>query len=337
MHRLQELVRLHRLGRGSHAIARALAMSPNTERRYREVFAEAGILVGDPTILPELDELRALIDAKLAAKAPKQEVSSVAAWRPEIEALHRSGAGARAIYDSLRREKKDFDGSYAAVKRLCRRLSVAAGPKEADVAIPIDAPAGEAQLDFGYLGLFHDPSTGTLRKTWVFVLVLAQSRRMVCRLAFDQSIDTWIRLHVEAFDELGGAPTTLVPDNLKAAVLRAAFGVDERAELSRSYRELARHYGVQIDPTPPASPQMKGRVESAVRYIRRNFLPTLGAGEHTVDELAVALARWVDQTANQRLHGTTGRRPADAFEAERAALAPLPASRYPPVSAKLSP
>ncbi|MBK8259985.1 MAG: DDE-type integrase/transposase/recombinase [Nannocystis sp.] len=54
---------------------------------------------------------------------------------------------------------------------------------------------------------------------------------------------------------------------------------DGQAELSRSYRELARHYGVQIDPTPPASPQMKGRVESAVRYIRRNFLPTLGAGK----------------------------------------------------------
>ena len=134
-------------------------------------------------------------------------------------------------------------------------------------------------------------------------------------------------LVVEAFEELGGAPKSL-----KAAVIRAAFGVDvdERAELCRSYRELARHYGARIDPTPPVSPQMKGRVESAVRYIKRNFLPTLGPGEHTVDEVTAALPRWVDRTANQRIHGTTGQRPAEAFEVERAALVPLPATRYRP-------
>jgi hypothetical protein len=51
---------------------------------------------------------------------------------------------------------------------------------------------------------------------------------------------------------------------------------------------------------------MKGRVESAVHYIRRNFLPTLGAGEHTVDELAAA--RWVDQTADPALGGYPLRR-----------------------------
>ncbi|MCB9705167.1 MAG: hypothetical protein H6711_25045 [Myxococcales bacterium] len=190
MHRLQELVRLHRLGRRPREVARALAMSPNTERRYRGVFAEEGLLVGDPAALPELEELRALVDAKLTKERPKQEVSSVAEWRSEIEALHDEGASPRAIYDWLQREREDFTGSYSAVKRLCRRLAVAKGPTEGDVAIPIDAPAGEAQIDFGYLGRFYDPSTGTLRKTWVFVLVMVQSRRMVCRLAHDQSIAT---------------------------------------------------------------------------------------------------------------------------------------------------
>ena len=69
-------------------------------------------------------------------------------------------------------------------------------------------------------------------------------------------------------------PTVIVPDNLKAAVVRAAF-VDERAALHRSYRELARHYGCRIDPAPPRSPEKKGRVEAGVGYLRRNFLPTL--------------------------------------------------------------
>jgi transposase len=53
-------------------------------------------------------------------------------------------------------------------------------------------------------------------------------------------------VHVEAFAELGGAPATIVPDNTKAAVIRAAFGVDGAASLNRSYRELARHHGIKI-------------------------------------------------------------------------------------------
>jgi hypothetical protein len=41
MHRLQDLVRHHRLGTGCREIARLLGMSPNTERRYREALEEA--------------------------------------------------------------------------------------------------------------------------------------------------------------------------------------------------------------------------------------------------------------------------------------------------------
>ena len=36
MHRLQELVRLHRMGTGCRAAAALLGMSPNTERVYRQ-------------------------------------------------------------------------------------------------------------------------------------------------------------------------------------------------------------------------------------------------------------------------------------------------------------
>ncbi|PCC74647.1 hypothetical protein SAMN02745121_08427 [Nannocystis exedens] len=57
-----------------------------------------------------------------------------------------------------------FTGSYAAVKRLCRRLAEAKGPAETDVVIPIDVPPGEAQVDFGYLGHLYDPDSGRQRK-----------------------------------------------------------------------------------------------------------------------------------------------------------------------------
>ena len=52
MHRLQELVRLHRLGRSAGDIARALRLSRNTVRGYLAAFAAAGVLEGDPDGCP---------------------------------------------------------------------------------------------------------------------------------------------------------------------------------------------------------------------------------------------------------------------------------------------
>lgn len=104
-------------------------------------------------------------------------------------------------------------------------------------------------------------------------MVLGHSRHMFCKVVFDQKIETWLELHVEAFDFFGGSPKVVVPDNLKAAVIRNAFGIGgDDTELNRSYRELARHYGFKIDPTPPYSPKKKGKVESAVKYVKGNAL-----------------------------------------------------------------
>ena len=97
-------------------------------------------------------------------------------------------------------------------------------------------------------------------------MVLGHSRHMFAKVVFNQRVETWLQLHVDAFTFFGGVPHTIVPDNLKAAVIRAAFGADEMSVFHRSYRELARHYDFVIDPTPPYSPQKKGKVERSVHH-----------------------------------------------------------------------
>lgn len=54
-------------------------------------------------------------------------------------------------------------------------------------------------------------------------------------------------------------PEVIVPDNLKAAVLRAAFDATTEPILNRSHRELARYFGFEIDPTPAHSPENPAR------------------------------------------------------------------------------
>jgi len=331
MHQLQEVIRLHRLGKSRRTIARQLRMGRDTIRGYLEAFSKAGLLEGAAAELPEPDVLQAAIEPPDGSPPPPQQTSTVELWRSKIEQLHGRGAGPTAIHDHLRLLDTDYDGSLSAVKRLCRRLDAQRGPAATDVAIRVETAPGEvAQVDFGYAGKRYDPDRGVPRKTWLFVMHLGFSRHMFADLVFDQTIGTWLRLHVDAFESFGGVPRVTIPDNLKAAVVRAAFGVDDDVVLNRSYRELARYYGFQVDPTPPRAPQKKGKVEASVKYVKRNFLATW----ETVDihEDRRQLRRWVEEIAGQRRHGTTGRPPRALFEEqERAALLPLPAQRWEPV------
>lgn len=328
MHRLQEVIRLHRLGQSCRRIARQLGMGRDTIRHHLRILAQAGLLEGAPEALPDLTVLAGLMRERLPQPEADPQVSSLARWSEEITHLLEKGAGPTAIHDHLRLHATGYDASLSAVKRFCLRRQRARGPQATDVAIPVEtAPGQVAQVDFGYAGLRYDPERGVLRKSWVFVMTLGYSRRAFCALVFDQTLATWIALHVRAFEHFGGVPAVIVPDNLKAAVVRAAFAVDDDPVIQRSYRELARHYGFRVEPAPPRAPQKKGKVEAGVRYVKGNFLATWESVDLPADQ--AALLRWLAEVADQRRHGTTGRSPRELFEEqEQAALLPLPAARY---------
>ena len=333
MHRLEELVRLHRLKTGAREVARLLSMGPNTERQYRQALIAEGLLAGATDALPPLDVLRAAVEKHLPPPGvPPQQQSGIEEWLPRIEALWKKGVGPRAIWERLRvEEAATFGGTYPQVKRLCRAIRRRRGVRAEDVAIPVETAPGEvAQVDFGHVGKLLDPSTNRLRDAWCFVMVLGYSRQMVVRVVFNQKIETWLQLHVEAFQELGAVVATVVPDNLKAAVVRAAFKPDGTSELNRSYRELARHYGFKIDPAPPYAPKKKGKVESGVRYVKHSFF--LGREGRSIVEVRQELAAWVRDVASVRIHGTTRKQPRELFEeVERAAMLPMPARPFEPV------
>jgi hypothetical protein len=162
-----------------------------------------------------------------------------------------------------------------------------------------------------------------MRKGWVFVMTLGFSRHQYAEIVFDQKIETWIELHVRAFEWFGGTVKRIVLDNLKAGIVKAVIH-DQEAQ--RSYRELAEHYGFLISPCRPGTPRHKGKVESGVRYVKRNALA--GREFRDVEEANRHLLRWVEQTAGTRIHGTTQEQPLVRFAREREKLCPLPTSRY---------
>jgi len=331
MNRLTELIRLYRQGVSARRRATLLKIGRNTLKDYEVLFRAAGLLEGPADDLPEESVLSELLARRLPEKQGAQEVSSVAAWEAEIRRMMALGAAPKAIFDTLHQQQPKFQGSYDAVKRLFRRIRRQRPPSEEDVAIPVTVPPGtEAQVDFGFVGELYDPIQRRMRKGWVFVMVLSHSRWMWAEIVFDQRAETWQRLHAAAFAALGGVPAVLRPDNLKAAVIRAAFGVGGEPELNRSYVELARYYGFQVDPTPPCAPRKKGKVERAVQYIKRSFFQPRELRD--LADAQAQLGRWLAEIANARVHGTTRQVPAEVFAlVEQTALKPLPRLSFEPV------
>ncbi len=142
MHRLEELVRLHRLKTGAREVARLLSMGPNTERQYREALVAEGLLAGAPEALPPLDVLRAAVEKHLPpAVVPPHQQSGIEAWLPRVETLWKRGVGPLGIWGSRRRAR-----STGRIRRSsgCAAPSGDTGVRAEDVAIPNRDRAGRS-------------------------------------------------------------------------------------------------------------------------------------------------------------------------------------------------
>jgi len=314
---IREILRRVRLGESDRAIVKALGVSRKTVRKYRQWAEQAGLPAGE---LPPTEQLSALLQTRLPEAPPPQAASSVEPYRALVVQWREQGLECQAIWQRLRRDH-GFKGGYGAVWRFVSRLEDAT-PK---VTVRIEVkPGDEAQVDFGYVGLLLDPVTGRRRKTWAFVMTLSWSRHMYVEFVFDQTVETWLRLHQHAFAFFGAAPRRIVLDNLKAAIVKACF---EDPVVQRSYQELAEHYGFLLAPCRVRTPEHKGKVESGVHYVQRNLL---GSQDFTDIQAANQEAWvWIEQVAGQRIHGTTRQRPLVQFqEVEQVAMLPLPSEPY---------
>ena len=140
--------------------------------------------------------------------------------------------------------------------------------------------------------------------------------------ATDQKLGTLLRMHEAAFLEWDAVPNEILYDRMRTIWT----GTDERGEISWNsiFLEFARYWGFTPRLCRPYRPQTRGKVESGVKYIRRNFLCGLqGREPANLADLNSELRRWVAETANQRVHGTTHEQVMARWEEDRLAMQPV--------------
>ena len=200
-------------------------------------------------------------------------------------------------------------------------------PADENSATGLERSGGNARPGSGDKARATAPAAGQpkRRTTHLFRIVLSCSRKAYSEVVYRQSTEEFLRCLENAFRHFGGVPKTLVPDNLKAAVLQADW---YDPELNPKLLAFCQHYGTVCLPTKPRTPRHKGKVERGVGYAQSNAIK--GRTFTSLTEQNAFLAEWEATVADKRIHGTTRKQVGPFFaEVEKPALLPLPLERFP--------
>jgi transposase len=193
---------------------------------------------------------------------------------------------------TLRRFLATLDGQDRQQKRLTVRFET--------------PPGHQAQADWAFAGKLPD-AAGTPRPVYVFAFVLSFSRLLFLRCTTSMNLAALVECHRHAFAEVGGWPREILYDNMKQVRLGPG-------RWNEGFLDFARHYGFTPKTHRPYRPRTKGKVERAVEYVKDNFL--LGRTFADLDDLNAQARTWLANTANVRVHATTGQRPIDLLPRE---------------------
>jgi transposase len=167
-------------------------------------------------------------------------------------------------------------------------------------------PGKQTQADWGYCGMFPDGAGGSV-KVYFFTMVLSYSRMLFVKFCTSMEIGSLVERHREAFAYFGGWTSEILYDNMSQ--VRKGPG-----RLNPLFADFAMHYGFSVKTHRPYRARTKGKVERAVDYVKESFLN--GREFNGLDDLNARALHWMENTANVRIHGTTGRRPCDLFPME---------------------
>jgi transposase len=214
-----------------------------------------------------------------------------------------------------------FGGSYDQVRRFLRPQRLKRRWSELATVRFETGPGEQAQVDYGQLRVWIGEQREIVH---LFVLTLGYSRRPFARGYRNERLITLLDGHERAFRWFGGVTLTCLYDNPRNLVLGRA---DDKVLWHPLFLDFARYYGFTPRACQPYRARTKGKVESGVKYVKRNALA--GRRFASWEDLNAWLERWCAEVADLRIHGTTHERPIDRFAGEQ--LTPLgarPPYRY---------
>lgn len=317
---LKQIITLHLDGYSNRKIASTLSISRNTVNTYMQLFAASEysfkeLLSFETLQLSELFSSFTTVDIQRHNELMLYfETVNKARNHPGFTFLYHYNQYADSVVNpySYTQFMEHYNRNYKQVK----------GSMKLE-----HEPGKEMYIDFAGKKLSYvDKQTGEIIPVEVFVSILPNSQYTYVQVCASQKKEDLIQCCTNALHFYGGVPLAVVSDNLKSAVSRSS---KYEAQINRSFKDFASHYGCVVNPTRAYSPQDKALVENAVHLVyQRIYYPirdmTFFSLEELNQEIQTRLVHY-----NQLLFQRKEASRVELFQSvERQYLKPLPCTSY---------
>ena len=234
MSQVKQILRMHSQGKGIKTIAKTLLISKNTVKGYvrkaltNNLSIEALLALEDP-----------VLEEQLWPGNPAYKDQRYEQLKPDLDYYHKElrkvGVTRMVLWEEYQAGKPQ-PYSYT---QFCYHLQQYR--RSSKPSMVLDHIAGDKlYIDYaGKLLSYINRDTGEVIKVQVFVACLPYSDYCFAMAVPSQKLDDFIYALSCCLKKLGGVPQTLVPDNLKSAVIKAN---PYEPEINRALADFANHY-----------------------------------------------------------------------------------------------
>ena len=264
---------------------RKMAVPPGTQQDIREMDARGvprarisrELGVSRNTVAKRADMADMSPSAPVPGTRRHPAVDAHAAWigsvlEADLGAPRKQRHTAKRVFDRLV-DERGYGGSCASVCRYAARWREAdASTSPRDGYLELERAPGTAQVGFGN---FRCEAAGAVRDLELLVLALPHSNARHCVAMFSERSECLCDGLRGTFEQVGRAPSLLVPGNATEAGRMVRGEAAESALFSR----LRAHCRCASRYCSPCSGNEKGSVENAVGFLRRSLLaprPSVG-------------------------------------------------------------
>ena len=259
MSKIKQLLRLHQSGSSNREIARELGIDKGTVCDYIRKLKTLGITLDDLLLMDD-PVLEGKFTAGTAAYTDKR-FDDLKAMLPWLEKeLGRKHVTRHLLWQEYL-TKYPSGYRYTQFCFHLNQLQIARKP----TAVLTHAAGEKLFVDFaGDTMTYIDIHTGEVITVQVFVACLPFSDYSFVMCVESQKTEDFLYALTCCLRALGGSPKILVPDNLKAAVVKADR---YQPTLNRVMEDFANHYNMVVLPARAGHPRDKAKVENQVQII----------------------------------------------------------------------
>lgn len=321
MSTIKQVLQLHEAGFSNRRIAKELGLYKGTVNEYMRKIKAHGFSASSLLSLED-----PVLEQKLSAGNPAYKEARFELFKSKLNYFEQELGRAHVTRHTLWEEYKKEQPEGYSYSQFCFHLSQQQLARHPSAVL--EHRAGESLfVDFaGDTLSYIDRETGEIHRVQVFIACFPYSDYTFVMAVRSQTTEDFLYALSCALRYFGGSPKILVPDNLKAAVIKT-----DRYEpdLNRVMEDFGNHYGFAVLPARPRSPKDKAAVENQVKIIYHRVYAKLRKTQFfSLEELNQAIGEKVREHNQTRMQQKPYSREEKFLAEEKKALSALPVSDF---------